>query len=190
MKIVRPKALVFLGTISLLVLGCERDDEKVAKVAREAAERQARQNEQMAKLQEHVAKGTQQLVENATKSQNELTKLQRDLRDDQAKVSVQRDALEVERQQIATERWRDPIVAQTLLIAGGCIVALAPLLLAGYAFRVVETSRDDSLVASALIEDLASDAPRICVSPRLPQLPSREVRIDPEPTDPSGTPRR
>lgn len=48
---------VLLGGLLLMVAGCQQDDSRVARVAQEAAQRQAEQNKQMAQLQGHVAEG-------------------------------------------------------------------------------------------------------------------------------------
>ena len=68
--------------------GCSRD-ERVVQVAREAADRQAEQNLQMADLQKQVAEGSRRLVEAEAKTRGEMTAMQRELQQSQAEVGRQ-----------------------------------------------------------------------------------------------------
>ena len=166
--------------ISVCACGC--GDDAAVQFARESAERQAKQSEQMAKLQTEFAQGAKEMVARSTELQRDVTQLQQDLRKDQAGIFDQRDALEQERRELAAARIRDPIIANALLIAGTAVVALAPLVLAAYALRVVETSRDDGLVTQVLIEDLTSDIPRL-LAPAAPNLNSPPAATSPDTTD-------
>ena len=89
----------------------------MAVVAREAAQRQADQNKQMAQLQGQVAEGSRQLVEAEPKARADMTALQRDLQQSQAEVGHQRDQLEAERRQIAAERYWDGIIGNSVTAA-------------------------------------------------------------------------
>jgi hypothetical protein len=80
-----------LVPLVLLLAGC--GDERVVKISTEAADRQAKQNEQMA----HI-------VNEETAFRQQAAKLQNDLRADQAAIAQQRDALEIERKQLASQR--------------------------------------------------------------------------------------
>ena len=54
--------LTLLPIATILMIGCS-DGERVAKVATEAADRQAQQNQEMAQLNREVAEGTKRMVE-------------------------------------------------------------------------------------------------------------------------------
>ena len=58
----------------------------MAKVAIEAAERQAKQNEEMARLNRETAEGARRLVEADAEARMELTEMQHDLQAEQAEV--------------------------------------------------------------------------------------------------------
>jgi len=156
-------ALIALAIIPLV--GCE-EDPRLVRMAKEAADRQAAQNQEMSRLNREVAQGTKRLVEADAESRTELVALQQDLRADQAEVNRGRDRLETERRQIAAQRHRDPIIANAITGVGLLLACLLPLWLCWCLLRSVRDENDDSIVAEVLIEELASDQPRLLPSPR------------------------
>jgi hypothetical protein len=94
-----PALLAAMIPLTILTLsGCD-DDPRVVRVAREAADRQAQQNVEIAHQNREIAETTKRLVEADSQSRTELVAMQRDLQNQAAEVAKQRDALEAERQQ-------------------------------------------------------------------------------------------
>ena len=92
-----PRIPILLAVTVILVTGCEEngnENGRVAKVAVEAAERQAEQNREMVRLNRETAEGTKRLVEADAEARKELTEMQHDLQAEQAEVGEQRDQLE------------------------------------------------------------------------------------------------
>jgi hypothetical protein len=116
--------VVIFSLFLLAAAGCDEDD-RVAKTATEAAERQAEQNRQMAQLQGQVAEGSKRLVEADAKARAELTALQHDLQESQADPGRQRDQLEAERRGLAEQRGRDPIIAVAITTLGMVLACMA-----------------------------------------------------------------
>ena len=158
-------------TLLMSLVGCESEGERVAQVAREAAQRQAEQNKQMAQLQGQVAEGSRQLVEAEAKARADMTALQRDLQRSQAEVGRQRDQLEAERRQIASERhWDNSIAAAATLLT--CIL---PLFLCWAVLRrPCQDQEADVALAEFLTQELVSERPTL--------LPESQPRRLPEPT--------
>jgi hypothetical protein len=129
-------ALCWLG-------GCS--DARVSAIAREAADRQAQQNLEMAKLNREVAEGSKRLVS-----------LQQDLRSDQAEVVEGFNALESERRAMAAHRHRAPIIANAITGVGLTIACVLPLLLCWYLLRDVHDEQNDPVVTEILIEELGT----------------------------------
>jgi len=175
-----------LGTLGCLlwlaVAGCETESDRVAAVAREAAERQAEQSKQMAELQSQVAEAHKRLVEGEAKARTELVALQRDLQEAQAEIGRQRDVLEEERRQWAGQRGRDPILAAAITSVGVVLACLLPLLLCIYVVRALrDEATNDAAVAELLVEELAADQPLLLPPPgATPALPC-EAGPAPEP---------
>jgi hypothetical protein len=70
---IKPKPrITLLLAAALLTVTSSGCDERVAQVAREAADRQAQQNQSMAELQGHVAAGTRKLVEADAQARQEI----------------------------------------------------------------------------------------------------------------------
>ena len=106
--------LIPVWVLTISITGCQSETDRVAEVARESAQRQAEQSKQMAQLQGQVAEGSRQLVEADAKARAEMTAIQRDLQQSQTEIGRQRDQLEVERRQIAAERYWDALRATPL----------------------------------------------------------------------------
>jgi hypothetical protein len=144
-------------------------------VAREAAQRQADQNKQMAQLQGQVAEGSRHLVEAEAKARADMTALQRDLQQSQAEVGHQRDQLEAERRQIAAERYWDGIIGNSITAAATLLACILPLLLCWAVLRrPCQDQEADVALAEFLAQELVSDRPTL--------LPANPTRRLPEPT--------
>jgi hypothetical protein len=97
--------LLVLAT-GVFLAGCG-DDGRVVQVAREAADRQAEQNRQIAHQNHQIAETTHELVAADADSRRELVALQQGLQTQQAQVARQRDVLEGERREIARKQFWD-----------------------------------------------------------------------------------
>src|SRR5580704_15161 len=101
--------------IALIAIGCNSGDERLVELSRESAERQADQNRLVETNNRQVLEATNRLVEADAKSRTENVEIHRQIEAERSGVNQQRDALEQERRQIAAERNRDPIVAESIL---------------------------------------------------------------------------
>ncbi|HEX6986965.1 MAG TPA: hypothetical protein VF170_16425 [Planctomycetaceae bacterium] len=164
--------LIPLMASILLTTGCDRD-ERLARFAEQAAERQAEQNRRMAELQREVAAGSRQLVEADAKARTEFTELHRDLQSERSDIGKQRDALEAERREIASRRVTDPLIAAAVMDAGLLLACLLPLVLGWHLLRQADREPADALVTAVLLEDLIKDRP-LLLSPASPRLLTAE----------------
>jgi hypothetical protein len=176
-----------LAVTLLAMLGCSQDD-RLARMAQDATERQAEQNREMARLNQEVAENSQRLIEADAESRREVIQLQRDLierdadgreqldalqRETQAAVSQerssvdrQREKLEEERKQIAAQRNRDPIVAAAITGLAVVLACLAPIILAIYLLRTADRHQaTDAELAELLVQELVADEPLLLPPP-------------------------
>ena len=145
--------------IVLIAVGCSSGDDRLVELSRESAERQAEQNRLVETNNRQVLEATNKLVEADAKSRTENIELHRQIEVERSGVNQQRDALEQERRQIAVERNRDPIVAESIQAAVGLIAAILPLLVCLVLLRGLFHKPDGELLAEILIEDLVSQHP-------------------------------
>jgi hypothetical protein len=155
----RIRTLLLISTIPPIA-GCQNDDSRVAEVARAAAERQAKQSQQLAESSASLTEGARQLVESAGRSQESLVDIQRRLESQQAEIGRQRDQLEKERQAIASQRYREPIIAAALAQAALLIACLLPLVVCWLVLRSDLSSKPEDVGTEVLIEELAAEEPQ------------------------------
>jgi hypothetical protein len=138
-----------------LVAGC---DERVAEVAREAADRQAQQNTTMVELQQEVASGTRSLVAADAAARHEIVGVHHDLQAERRQLDAGWNALEAERSQIARNRRTESLVAPLAQLLG--TLALVVVLL-GFLWqllaRVPSTDPVDAELSELLIEQLLAE---------------------------------
>jgi len=161
----RKKPLLIAWLMMTLLVGCEKDDKRLADLALAAAERQARQSEQMTKAHANLTEGARHLVESAGHSQESLVTVQHGLEQQQAEIGRQRDLLERDRQVIAAQRRTDPIVAGAIGQAALLIVCVLPLVLCWFILRCPTATDTDALVTQILIEEITADRPRLLPGP-------------------------
>jgi hypothetical protein len=166
------------ATIQLILVltGTSGCDERVVEVAREAADRQAAQNQQMGELQTEVARGTRSLVEANAAARQEMVGVHRDLQAERQQLGTGWNALETQRQQLARQRRTDSLLLPLACAVGG--LALVTVLI-GFLWQLLANARSSGSIDGELNEllikqVLASDtwAPRTERSHRFagPQL--------------------
>jgi hypothetical protein len=153
--------------MAILVAGCDAppSDDRLARMAQQSVEQQAKQNEEMVHLNREVAQGTNHLVDADSQSRQELLAAQRELQRQQEQVGVQRDALESERKAWATQRRTESFFAPIASTLGMTFLALLPLLLCWYLMHGLSKSTDHQ-ISDLLIEEIVSPGPM-----RLPPSP-------------------
>lgn len=146
-------------TASALIGGCS-EDQRLARMAQDSVEQQKSQNQEMTRLNREVAEGVKRLVESENEARQELTSLQRAIQGQQSDTSRQRDQLEMDRKQLAGERYRESLLALIVSHVGLLVVCALPLVLAGYLLHVWRCeSQDDVAIGELLIEELVSEHP-------------------------------
>ena len=180
-KSIRPRHSVMFVALLAMTAGCGESpdlrDQRLAEFARESMIEQRIQNERMADQSEAVVQESSQLAEAAKllveqdaqtrremiAAQSELTS---QLNQQQAVVDAGRDRLELDRQQIAEKRHRDPIIAMAIENAGLAIACLLPLVICFFVIRQMQTQEPDhAAVAELLIQEFSGDQPRLLPGP-------------------------
>ncbi len=167
-----PLKLLLSFMLLLASVGCE--DDRVAEVAREAADRQAAQNETMAGVTRETAEAAKQIV-----------LVHGDLQAERRELSGGWNDLESERRQIATQRRTESALA---VAARGAGVVAVVLLALGIALILLLGQRhddsNDALVALVVRESLRSGSqlaelrrgdPTPRLSPRLNHHPEENA---------------
>ena len=154
-RVRRPALMILIAMMGGLT-GCDEDENaRVAKVATQAAERQAKQNEEMARLNREVAEGTKRLIEDGAAARRELTAIQRELQAERVEIGRHRDVLEEERKEMARQRRTVSLLAP---IITGCAVLLAVTVLGVFCWSLLfGLRREDSsheVLSELLVDEL------------------------------------
>jgi hypothetical protein len=178
-----------LTLVVLIAIGCDSGDARLAEVSRQSADRQAEQNRLVETNNRQVLEATNKLVEADAKSRTENNDLHRQIESERSGVNRQRDALEQERREIALDRHRDPIIAESIQGTAAIIAAILPLLVCLFLLHGLFHRSDEEAIADVLIEDLVSQHPLIGASEAtlLPESQA-DLRLAAESSDTSDRP--
>ena len=159
--------VVMLMMLMLVALGCDESlDERYRQLAQQSLRQQSEQNNRLAEQSQQIAEASKHLVENDSQARKEMiaahATLQKDLQTERASVDRQREDIEQERRNIATQRHRDPIIAQAIGALGLTLACLLPLLLAAYGSYSRNRSSDDSdALSEMLVMEITADKPKL-----------------------------
>jgi hypothetical protein len=156
----KAQLLILMIALTVVLIGCE-EDERLARMAHESTQRQAEQNEAMAEVSRESVQASGRLVEAEARARQELLTMQRELQEQQVEIARQHDRLEEERRQLASQRRWDSLTAAAITNTGLVLACLAPLVVCWYLLRAVRDETEDAVVAEVLVEELASDRPRL-----------------------------
>jgi len=172
MRPIEPKKTMLLAAIVVLT-GCSQD-ERLVRLAHEAADRQAAQNQQMAENTRQVAAAARAVAAADAQARKDFAAMQRDVQTQQAEVGRQRDQLESERREAARHRQWDPVIAAAITDIGLVLACLLPLVLCWYLLRSLHRDNNDPVLTEILIEEIASDSSIWIASSR--RMPARRPR--------------
>lgn len=181
-RAVKSLKTVALATLAVATqIGC---DDRAARIATEAADRQAEQNREFASLNREVAAGTARLVAEDAKARGQALKVHEDLQNERASLAQGWGDLEAERRRLAQSRRTDS--ALVAIVSGGAatMAALLALALAWLAFYRSTVEEQASPAVFAQVIDAVFDGPLEPV--RLPsQSPPAQGNLLPA-ADPNG----
>jgi hypothetical protein len=135
------KNLYFACLIALCLhlAGCDSPDERLAAFAQKSVEQQAQQNAALAKTTA-------------------------DMHTERSSLNEQQQALEQDRREIASQRVREPLIANALQAIGLILACLAPLLICVYALKQAGESPPEQELGTILVEELTSEEPQLLPS--------------------------
>ena len=160
--------------LAVAIAGCD-EDERVAQVAMEAADRQAQQNTEMAKVTSQVAEGSRKLVEADAQARQEIVKVHQELQSERATLGDQWNNLEQERQEIVADRRTESLVVPAVQAIGTSAVAVLAIGLCLFLlYGLRRTDDTDAQLGELLIHEIVSDEPRLLSLRHVPALPSAD----------------
>ena len=157
---------MMLIAIILIATGCQSDSDRVAELASRHATQQSELSRETVRLQTELIEGTQQLVEADAEARRDFLELEGKLDEQRAELGRRHDDLEDKRREIATHRYRDPVVANAVIAVGSLLACLLPLLLAGYLLRCQLGEQDDHTTTEILLNEIAGGHPALVPSSR------------------------
>lgn len=161
--------------------GC---DDKPTQIAREAADRQAQQNTEMAQLNKEVASGTHQLVEADAKARKEIVGVHHDLQAERTRLDTSRSELESERREIAGQRRTESMLVSVSTLVGGLSLVVVLLGFCWYALVAVRRGdgTDAQLNELLICEILPEETPLLTSNQQSRTLLGHSGR-EPEPVE-------
>lgn len=145
----------------LLIQGCS---DQAARVALEAADRQAQQNTAMAELNKEVASGTHKLVEADAQARKEMVTVHHDLQQERSRLDAGWTELNGERRSIAGERKTESMFVSVATLAGSVLVVV---LLFGFCRHILSAAQQDGASTAELQELLVNEVLSDSASPPL-----------------------
>ena len=164
MKTLRSMTVIVIAMLILANAGCD-ENKRLAEQAERHAARQAEQNVRVAEMQRSVAEGAKQLVEADAKARTEIVELQKGVQAERAEIGRQRDLLEVDRREIAADRYLEPLMAAAITQVGLLIACVLPLIICWHLLRQPIEPADDGAVAELLLQDMFSESPLLLAAP-------------------------
>jgi hypothetical protein len=125
-----------LIALCLHVAGCDSPDERLAAFAEKSVDQQAQQNAALAKTTE-------------------------DVHVERSSLNEQQEALEEDRRDIASQRVREPLIANALGAVGLILACLAPLLICVYALQQAGSTSPEQELGTILVEELTAEEPQL-----------------------------
>ncbi len=174
--------------VVLIAVGCSSADERLVDLSRQSVDRQAEQNRLVETNNRQVLESTNKLLEADAHSRTQALEMQRQIAAERSGINQQRDALEQERRQIAHERNRDPIVAESIQAAAGLMAAVLPLLVCLALLRGWFHKTEQEVLADVLIQELVSQTSLIRAANALSL--SSDVRCPRSPSTDRETPKK
>ena len=154
--------LMTIAALLTILTGCS--EERVAQISREAADRQARQNETMAGLQQHVAEASKNLVEADAQSRQEMIGVHRDLQQE-------RQRLDTSWSELHQQFRSDSLLVATLPSLGAALLVALLLGFCWYALFATHKSEPSATeLNETLLTELTTDEPRFLDGNKHPTL--------------------
>ena len=135
--------------------GCGSDSDRVAQVALEGSQRQAALDQEMARLNREVTEGTRQLIQSRGEADRQILAQQQDLQQ-------QRQQLDDERRDVASQRLHESLLAPIFMNLGWLAVGSLPLILCWYLLHGLGRESAETPVTQLLVDHLMlSDDPLV-----------------------------
>lgn len=175
--------LMFGGLVLSLFGGCR--DQRLETANRTALVQQGKQNELIGAQSQNLAETTLKIATAAETVLAQESQVRTELLQQQARIDSWRTDLEQERQRIASQRQRDPIIAASLQALGLLFACLMPLAFGAYTLHVASRERPGDALAEVLVQELTSDQPRLLPAAAFgpPRLEHRRVNSPAGPDD-------
>lgn len=160
MKEINALRTLMVTTAILLSVAAGCSDDRVADVATRAADRQAEQNDTMAKLQQQVADGTQKLVEADANARHDIVAVHHDLQAERGRLDTGWTALQDERKQLNEERRTESISVPAVQMLGGVVLLTVLLGFCWYVLiRLRSETTSDAELSELLVQELTASDP-------------------------------
>lgn len=134
---------------------CNDERDKTTQVAREAADRQAQQNTEMAQVSKEVAAGSHQLVEADAKARQEIVGVHRDLQAERSRLDSGWSELQKNRKELVAQLRTESALVAVSRATGYLFLVVAVLSFCWYVlFRVRHDDGTDARLNELLVSEI------------------------------------
>jgi hypothetical protein len=170
--------LLTLLLLGLVFSGCEEDqsprDARLHAANQAALEAQRQQNQLVAAQSQALAENSRQITAAAETVLAREQEIRTQLDQQQQRIDAGRTDLENQRQLLAQQRQRDPVIAAAVQSVGLWLACTTPLLFGLYVLRLMfHDEPQHAAVAELLIAELVNESPRL-----LPPASRGPLRIE------------
>jgi outer membrane murein-binding lipoprotein Lpp len=184
------KKMILVGVVILtpLIIGCSSDNERLAQFAEQSMREQSTQNKHMANQAVAIVEESSQLAETAKELVHQDAKARQELLAHHTQLSSQLNSqqskLDQQRQDLARQLAREPVIAAAISNVGLLLACALPLALAGLlVWRTSQQTNDDAAVASLLVHEMTTETPLFLSEPVFPKLTAKPTASQPNISD-------
>ncbi len=159
----RIAVVLMAAGVSVSISGCNEEYARVAEVATQAADRQARQNQELSDLNREVAKAHQELINEEASSRKDAMVVHTKLVEQQAELNRQSQSIDDERRDLARQRYWEPIWAEIISDLVALAACMLPLVVCAYLLHRSPAPGAADEISEVLLDQLEPTAPRIGV---------------------------
>ncbi|HCO22673.1 MAG TPA: hypothetical protein DIT97_06255 [Gimesia maris] len=162
-------SLIILLMQAMIGTACESEDQRLARLATEYADRQAEQGSQVIDLQQELMTGSRQLIEADSRARTEMIDLHREIQEERRSLDLRHEQLEAERRSIERNRFWAPYLIDLSRQLFLLVACLLPLMLCRHLLTLALKQGEEALIGEQLLEDIVSDDPVL--------IPSKATRL-------------
>jgi hypothetical protein len=188
------QGLTLIGVAILIcaTIGCSSSDEQLAQFAQQSVREQSIQNQHMANQSVAIVEESSKLAEAAKELVKQDAQARQALLAHHTQLSgqlnSQQSKLDQQRQELAEQLVREPVIAAAISSVGLLFACALPLALAGLlVWQTSQQTSDDAAVACLLVHEMTAEKPLFLPASVLPKITAKPMASQPSDDSDNGS---